>query len=400
MRNHHTRALREGIAPIRMVAVLALAALAFMGLAATASAKSSTVWLCKPGKNPDPCKADRTTTVVTFNGTTRQESIPKPVKGKPTVDCFYVYPTVSEQEGPNANLEIEPQETQVAIDQASRFSQLCKVYAPMYPQLTLQAIKTPGGITFEDQLKAYNGVRNAFNDYMHRYNKGRGIVLIGHSQGSLMLEQLIKEQFDTNPSLRKQLITADILGGNVIVPEGQTQGGTFQNVPACTAATDVSCVIAYSTFLKEPPENAYFGRPGSPLLEATPPPPGSHVLCVNPTLLTQNGGVGNLLPYAPTTPFPGEQGGAVPAPTASTPWVLGPGALTAQCKNENGASWLQVGFSEAVTEELKAVLLAENLLPEELIGSEWGLHLYDVNIALGNLVNTLAVQIQAYGFEH
>ena len=106
MRNHHTRTQRCSTASIRTVAVLALAALALMGLAGTASAK--TTWLCKPGKKPDPCTADRTTTVVTFKGITREESIQKPVKGKPAVDCFYVYPTVSEQLGPNANLEIEP----------------------------------------------------------------------------------------------------------------------------------------------------------------------------------------------------------------------------------------------------------------------------------------------------
>ena len=39
-----------------------------------------------------------------------------------------------EQEGPNADLTIEPQETQIAIDQASRFSQVCRVFAPMYKQ--------------------------------------------------------------------------------------------------------------------------------------------------------------------------------------------------------------------------------------------------------------------------
>ncbi len=120
------------------------------------------------------------------------------------------------------------------------------------------------------------------------------------------------------------------------------------------------------------------------------------MLCVDPTLLQQNGGVGDLLPYAPTTAFPGEQAGGVPVPTASTPWVTGRGLFTAQCKNENGASWLNIGLP--ANGELKSVLEAENLLPEELIGPEWGLHLYDVNIALGNLVNTLAIQIQSYGF--
>jgi hypothetical protein len=372
------------IASIRMAAVLAVAALAVLGLAATASAKSSTVWLCKPGLKPDPCLENREANVVTFKGTTREESIQKAVKGRPAVDCFYVYPTVSEQEGPNANLTIEP---------------LCKVYAPMYPQLTLKAIKTPGGVTFEDELKAYTGVRSAFMEYMKHYNKGRGIVLIGHSQGSLMLEQLIKEQFDTSASLRKQLVSAMLMGGNVIVPEGKLEGGSFQNVPACTAATDVGCVIAYSTFLKEPPAESFFGRPDSPLLGGTPPPPGSQVLCVNPTLLSQNGGVGNLLPYAPTTAFPGEQAGGVPVPKGSTAWVTGRGIFTAQCKNENGASWLQISLAPGVSEELKTVLLAENLMPEELIGPEWGLHLYDVNIAVGNLVNTLGVEIQAYQFE-
>jgi hypothetical protein len=399
MSDHQGRTPRLAQAPLRTAAVLAVAALALLGLAATASAKNGTTWLCKPGLKPDPCLENREANLVTFNGTTREETIQKSVKGRPAVDCFYVYPTVSEQEGPNANLTIEPQETQVAIDQASRFSQLCKVYAPMYPQLTLDAIKTVGGVSYEDELKAYTGVRSAFLEYLHKYNKGRGIVLIGHSQGSLMLEQLIKEQFDAKPSLRKQLVSADLMGGNVLVPEGQLEGGTFEHVPACTSASEVGCVIAYSTFLKEPPAESFFGRPDSPLLSGSPPPPGSQVLCVNPTLLTQNGGVGNLLPYAPTKVFPGVQGGAVPVPKGSTAWVTGRGLFTAQCKNENGASWLQISTAPGVSEELKSVLLAENLMPEELIGAEWGLHLYDVNIALGNLVNTLAVQIQAYGFE-
>ncbi len=62
---------------------------------------------------------------------------PKPAKNPP-IDCFYVYPTVSGQPGPNADLTIDPEETAVAETQASRFSQVCRVYAPMYPQLTVE----------------------------------------------------------------------------------------------------------------------------------------------------------------------------------------------------------------------------------------------------------------------
>jgi hypothetical protein len=399
-RREGTHGRSAGIAPGRFAVALALIALAMLGMASMASAKSTNVWLCKPSKSPDPCKADRTATAVSYEGTMRHEALVKPVKTHPGVDCFYVYPTVSEQEGPNADLTIEPQETQIAIDQASRFSQDCKVYAPMYKQLTLKAINTPGGVTAENQVTAYLSVLAAFNEYMMKFNKGRPIVLIGHSQGSLLLEQLIKEKFDPSVSMRKQLVSAVLLGGNVLVPEGGTVGATFEHVPSCTAATETGCVIAYSSFLKEPPENSFFGRPSSPLLGGPPPPPGLQVVCVNPTLLSQNGSAGGLIPYAPTTPFPGTIGAGSPVPTASTPWVTGTGELTAQCKNENGASWLQVSPAPGLSETVKEELIAHNEYPLELIGPEWGLHLYDVNIALGNLVHTVAIQTEAFGFQN
>jgi hypothetical protein len=339
---------------------------------------------------------------VTYTGVSeRHEALQKPVKhGKPPIDCFYVYPTVSEQAGPNADLTIEPQETQVAIDQASRFSEVCKVYAPMYRQLTLKAIKTPGGVTPEAALTAYSGVHAAFTEYLKKFNKGRPIVLIGHSQGTLMLAQLVKEMFDTNAALRKQLVSALLLGGNILVPEGGTVGGTFQAVPSCTSATDTGCVIAYSTFLQQPPANSFFGRPNSPLL-GSPPPAGMEVLCVNPTLLKQSLGTpGSLTPYAPTTPFPGANGEGAPVPTAPTPWVETSGAYRARCLHEGGATWLQPEQSPSLSTPAFEDLEAHNETARELIGPEWGLHLYDVNIALGNLVNTVAVQTQAFMFEH
>ena len=389
----------RAVAPRGVAVAITVALTLALALAATASAKSSTVWLCKPGKKPDPCTADRTSTAVSYAGATRHETIQQQVKhGNPPIDCFYVYPTVSEQEGPNATLAIEPTETQIAIDQASRFSQECKVYAPMYPQLTLGAIK--GVVTQEDALKAYSGVLAAFLEYMHKFNRGRGIVLIGHSQGALMLENLIKQEFDSSAALRAQLVSAILLGGNVLVPEGQPSGVTFQHVPLCAAATDTSCVIAYSTFLHEPPEDTFFGRPGSALLEGGVVPPGSEVACVNPSLLKQSLGTpGNLLPYAPTTPFPGTLGAGVPVPTASTPWVETLGAYTARCMHENGATWLQPEQSPSLGKAPFEDLEAHNETATELIGPEWGLHLYDVNIALGNLVNTVAIQTEAYRFE-
>ena len=372
-------------------------ALAMSGTALAAREKA--VWLCKPGKKPDPCLESRNLTPVTVTEGKRVVGKPEEAgKAKPPIDCFYVYPTVSEQEGPNANLTIEPQETQIAIDQASRFSSVCKVYAPMYPQLTLKAIKEE--VPPEAGEKAFLGVAQAFQEYMAKFNKGRPVVLIGHSQGSVMLENLIKLDIEPKPAFLEKLVSAIILGGNVLVPEGQLKGDTFPTVPLCTTATDTGCVIAYSTFLKEPPEDSFFGRPDSSLLGGPPPPPGTEVACVNPALLRQDGSEGALLPYAPTTPFPGEIGAGSPVPTATTPWVLTKNVYQAQCKHENGATWLEPSFKSNVPPEAQAELATADETAQELIGPEWGLHLYDVNIALGNLVNTVAIQAAAYGFEH
>src|SRR5271163_4128776 len=117
-----------------LVAMLGVMAMAISGVAAGA-ASAETTWLCKPGIANNPCESSLTTTVVAANGSSTVVN-PKDAVNPP-IDCFYVYPTVSSKLTVNANLEIDPEETQIAIDQASHFSQTCKVYAPMYPQITL-----------------------------------------------------------------------------------------------------------------------------------------------------------------------------------------------------------------------------------------------------------------------
>ncbi len=140
------------------------------------------MWLCRPGLAQNPCNSNLTATVVGPNGTTHIQHTSLALN--PPIDCFYVYPTVSSQPTVNANLTIDPQERAVARSQASRFSATCRVYAPMYPQLTLSAISGNGRLTEANVLTAYDGVAAAWQDYMANYNKGRGVVLIGHSQGA------------------------------------------------------------------------------------------------------------------------------------------------------------------------------------------------------------------------
>ena len=107
-----------------------LLVLGFMLLGASPALASKVVWLCKPGQRPDPCTPGLATTVYAPRFKQPKMVHPKQVK-RPTIDCFYVYPTVSNQKGPLANLHIDPAERSIALYQAARYSQYCRVFAPI-----------------------------------------------------------------------------------------------------------------------------------------------------------------------------------------------------------------------------------------------------------------------------
>jgi hypothetical protein len=221
----------------------------------------------------------------------------------------------------------------------------------------------------------------AWEDYLANDNDGRPVVFIGHSQGAAMLIRLLRSQIDPDPAVRARLVSAIILGGNVVVPTGRTVGGSFAHIPACTSGTQTGCVIAYSSFPSRPPADSEFGRPGQgvSLQSGQRATKGLQVLCVNPAALT--GGVGTLAPY-----FVATAGGS------AAPWVTYPDLYTAQCRQAAGASWLEVradGSSQDVRPRVS-----------EELGPQWGYHLDDVNLALGNLVADVGSQVAAYEAAH
>jgi Protein of unknown function (DUF3089) len=241
-----------------VAAASSLPAAASVAATHTASASSRTVWLCKPGQPNDPCTANLASTAVGANGSTKTSSAAPATASK--FDCFYVYPTVSAQTTANANLAIESTETATAVDQASRFSQVCRVWAPMYRQRTVASL---GRNDVDANQVAYASLLSGWEDYLAHYNHGRPVVFIGHSQGSAMLIRLLLEKIDPSAKLRAQMVSAILLGGNVTVPVGKVVGGTFTHIPTCGSARQTGCVIAYSSFGSPPPPHrcsAVLGR--------------------------------------------------------------------------------------------------------------------------------------------
>jgi hypothetical protein len=234
-------------------------------------------------------------------------------------------------------------------------------------------------------------VLSAWDDYLAHDNDGRGVVVFGHSQGAAMLIALLRSKVDDDPAVRRRLVSAIILGGNVTVPVGKTVGGSFEHIPACTSTTETGCVIAYSSFDQQPPSNSLFGRPGAGVSALSPDAPtataGLQVLCVNPA--SPNGGAGPLVPYFPSASVTaGLSSEGAGAPKVSTPWATEPGLYTGQCEYRDGASWLQVRAPVAPGDTRP--------IATESIRPTWGLHLVDVNIALGNLVSLVGDESNAY----
>jgi hypothetical protein len=168
-----------------------------------------------------------------------------------------------------------------------------------------------------------------------------------------------------------------LIGSNVAVPEGKDVGGAFQQMPLCRAATQTGCVITYVSFRANvpPPANSRFGRVT-----------GEHMMagCTNPAAL--GGGSGELHAYLTT------RGGIV---DAGTPFVRVPGMLTSECVSDKNGSYLAVSVhgdpaGPRASDIPGDVVVGGNVL------TDWGLHLIDMQEAMGNLIEIARQESKAY----
>jgi pimeloyl-ACP methyl ester carboxylesterase len=349
-------------------------------------------WLCRPGHN-QPCEQNLDATVIAADGTRTIERF-VPAKA-PKYDCFYVYPTVSNDPGGNSDTLPGPEERRVVQFQAARFGAKCRLFAPMYRQVTLTALKSMiGGATPEiDRDQAYADVKSAWEDYLAHDNQGRGVVLIGHSQGSLILTQLLKREIEGKP-VADRLISAILTGSSVPVPEGKDVGGLYSTIPLCRSASQSGCIVTFASFRVDspPPLNSRFGKGDRPGIEAG---------CTNPAAL--GGGKAVSKPYLVAAgTMLGE--GETPAWTrdgapVTTPFVRPPGLISTECVRKDGFNYLAVTVN-ADPADPRTDRIAGDVVAGTQILKNWGLHLIDMNVAQGDLVALAGSQAKAWESKH
>lgn len=340
-------------------------------------------WLCLPGRT-DACAQPLDTTVVKADGSLTLEPFKAAVD--PGVDCFYVYPTVSNDLTGNSDMTANAEERFVIAAQFARFGAVCRPFAPLYRQVTLTALRgfMTGKPIPADREVAYADVKDAWTWYLTHENKGRGVILIGHSQGSGVLQRLLKDEIDGKPA-GELLVSAMLIGTNVPVTDGR-----FGGIPLCAADSQTGCLISYVSFRDTVP-------PAATSLFGVVAEAGATAACNNPAAL--GGGKAELSSYMWATPRGGLDASA-PRPWATgkavdTPWVSTPGLLTGECVRVGRHSFLSVRIN-ADPADPRADDISGDVITLGKVDANWGLHLIDVNLAQGDLIRIAGAQAKAW----
>jgi hypothetical protein len=358
--------------------LIAAALLAATAAPAAPDYSKDSSWLCLPGR-ADTCSTPLATTALNPNGygSTGKSDVAK----DPPVDCFYVYPTVSRDAGMNSDLN--PSEEKAAAEtQFARFASVCRPFAPLYRQMTIGAVVafTTGADVTRPTAIAFGDVAAAWKTYLAKYNNGRPFVLIGHSQGSAMLQLLIANVIEKDAGVAKRMKMAILPGFDLLVPQGKLVGGAFKSTPLCGREGETGCVITWTSFRERnvPPEGAIFGISDKP---------GMTVGCVNPA----KPGSRDWVPldsywYTRSTyPVPGgpitwSTEGAPPSPYLRTE-----GLVSARCINNGPRGYLSIRTNADPRDKRTDRIGGEVAIMGMFIPG-WGMHLADMSEAQGDLI--------------
>lgn len=183
------------------------------------------------------------------------------------MDVFYVYPTIYPEKWPK-NMDVFDKELRSDVQgllkaQAGVYSGECNLFAPYYRQVTFACLDPDQDMTLNSYFRiGASDVHRAFDYYLNFLNQGRPFILAAHSQGSVVLLDLMRRRFK-DPRLQKLLVAAYALGFS-LTPEDLEH---YPWLKPAQGADDTGVIVSWNT---QAP-----GATGSPVLL-----PGA--FCINP----------------------------------------------------------------------------------------------------------------------
>ena len=230
---------------------------------------------------------------------------------------------------------------------------------------------------------AYDDVLAAWKHYLDHDNQGRGVLLIGHSQGSFLLRDLIKNEID-GKDIQKQLVSAHL--GGVVVAKSQegTSKNEFKNIQACESSDQTGCYISYSSFEASAPPPDWSQAFGISKTE------GTVNNCSNPAELSGDGG--KLIPYIDAKRLADDGKGLLQwtenSEPLATPFVTLPDYYQAKCvERPDGAGYLAVDYvASGNNQDQRNRTMPGHVIVGPVLLSNWGIHDADMELFMGNLI--------------
>ena len=283
---------------------------------------------------------------------------------------FFIHPTSyfdrAHWNAPIADVQSDKFATLMIRGMASAFNASPAIWAPRYRQATMGTFLTDGPARIAALDLAYGDIRAAFHAFLASIPADQPVVLVGHSQGGLLLKRLLRDEVAGTP-LTQRIAVAYVVGW----PVSLRHDLPLMGLPACAGPAQAGCVAGWLTYA-EPAETkltlAGYGR--FPALDGQMPQ-GSPFLCTNP------------LTGSPDTAAPASANrGTLVSDAAMDTALLQPAMVPARCGAEH---FLLIGSPPEI---------GEYVLP----GNNY--HLYDIPLFWANVRGDVAARVAAWKAGH
>jgi len=214
-------------------------------------------WMCHPVlKSTDVARQQKLTLIVKNPDMSTKDSIN--YSRDTLVDIFYIYPTIDMDTKHLGNTSMDSIDKRTAqfvyCEQVGIYAQFGRVFAPYYRQAKISVFitkSTPDSVQKHNEEyleKAYNDIDSAFSNYLKYYNKGRKIILMGHSQGSDLMRFLLRKRFDNDSILTSQLVVALSGGEPNYAEKGSRTGGSLEHIKTLGSTLESGCIVSWRTW--------------------------------------------------------------------------------------------------------------------------------------------------------